>query len=175
MNTKENEECHKDLKLTGLKAKVEKMERKKVELENERLKLEIKQLRKMSQFNIVHDWTIDNKDLMGNSKHDVILPYSSYRIRFEHVPPKNDLKLWISFEDFQIGSEGSTYKFWTVLVNQDDKKMCDTPEGSVEYVYERSKIATDRDFEIGTFSPEIVEKFSKNGVLNVKVYSKLCQ
>ena len=175
MITKENEDFHENLKLTGLEAKVDKLKRKEVELENERLRLEIKQLRKTSQFNIVHDWTIDNKDSTGNSKHDVILPYSSYKIRFEHVPLKNDLKLWIYFEDFQIGSEGSNYKFWTVLVNQDDKKMCDTPEGSIEYVYERSKIATDRDFEIGTFSQEIVEEFSKNGVLNVKVYSKLCQ
>ena len=146
------------------------MERKKVELENERLKLEIKQLRKMSQFNIVHDWTINTRYPMGISKHDIILPYSSYKLRFEHVPTKNELKLWISFEDFRRGSEGSTYKFWTVLVDQDDKKLCGTPEGSVEYIYRQSNIASGRDFEIGTFAPEIVKEFTKKGVLNVKVY-----
>ena len=166
---KENEDFHKNLKLT-LEAKVERLKRKKAELENERLKLEIKQLRKMSQFNIVHDWTINTRYPMGISKHDIILPYSSYKLRFEHVPPKNELKLWISFEDFRRGSGGSTFKFWTVLVDQDDKKVCDTPEGSVEYIYRRSNIASGRDFEVGTFSPEIVEEFTKNGLLNVKVY-----
>ena len=172
---KENEEFHKNLKLTGLEAKVEKLEkeqsnRKAVELENERLKLENEQLRKMNQFNLVHDWTINTRYPTGDTKHDVSLPYSSYKLRFDHVPTKKELKLWVSFENFQRGRGGSACKFWTVLVNQDDKKLCGTPEGNVEYIYVRDNIATGRDFEIGTFSPEIVEEFSKNGLLNVKVY-----
>ena len=172
----ENEDVHKQLKLTGLAAKVEKLEKKQttIELENERLKLEIEQLRKMSQFHLVHDWTINTRYPKGDVKHAVSLPYSSYKVRFEQVYPKNELKLWIAFEDFRRGSNGSTYKFWTVLVNQDDNKLCGTPEGSIDYIYERSKIATGRDFEIGSFSPEIVREFARNGLLNVKVYSKLC-
>ena len=172
----ENEEGHKQLKLTGLAAKVEKMERKQteIELENERLKLEIEQLRKMSEFHLVHDWTINTRYSVGNTKHEVSLPYSSYHVRFEHVRPNNSLKLWISFEDFRKGGNGSTYKFWTVLVNQDEKNLCGTPEGSIDHSYERSKLAEGRDFEIGTFSPEIVKKFIRNGLLCVKVYSKLC-
>ena len=175
----DNEDFHKNLKLTGLEAKVEKMEKEQskwqaVELENERLKLENEQLRKMSQFNLVHDWTINTKCPAGNTKHDVRLPYSSYKVRFEHVPPKKELKLRISFEGFQRSFISSTYKFWTVLVNQDDKKLCGTPEGSVDYIYKQDNIASGRDFEIGTFSPEIVKEFVKNGLLNVKMYTKLC-
>ena len=175
----DNEDFHKNLKLTGLEAKVEKLEkeqsnRKAVELENERLKLENEQLRKMNQFNLVHDWTINTRYPTGDTKHDVRLPYSSYKVRFEHVPPENDLKLWISFEGFQRSFISSTYKFWTVLVNQDDNKLCDTPEGSIDYIYKQDNIASGRDFEIGTFSPEIVKEFVKNGLLNVKMYTKLC-
>ena len=176
----DNEDFHKNLKLTGLEAKVEKLEkeqsnRKAVELENERLKLENEQLRKMSQFNLVHDWTINTKCPTGDTKHDVRLPYSSYKVRFEHVPPKKELKLWISFEGFQRSFISSTYKFWTVLVNQDDNKLCGTPEGSVDYIYKQDNITSGRNFEIGTFSPEIVKEFVKNGLLNVKVYYKVME
>ena len=151
-----------------------------LEERNEALLNEIGLLDELATFALVLDWTLSIKGVSGDSAPvegpTFTVPSCSIKFYTKYSLNGNELVLSVSVWPINM-KEAFAYDFWTILVDQDEGKLCKTRDGHYR-CFDNKEITTNSPIESNMVIAKIHTanlnkiNFKKNGISNVKLFTK---